>query len=49
MTNYRAVSLLTVFSKVVEKAMNSRLSQCVRTYNILVTEQRGFRQGAHLV
>ena len=45
MTNYRAVSLLTVFSKVAEKAMNSKLSQCVRAYNILVTEQHGFKQG----
>ena len=45
MTNYRAVSLLTLFPKVANKAKNSRLSQCVHTYNILVTEQRGFRQG----
>jgi hypothetical protein len=45
MTNYRPISLVTVFSKVFEKAMHSRLSQHLHTNNILVTEQHGFRKG----
>jgi hypothetical protein len=45
MTNYRHISLLTVFSNVFEKAMHTRLSQHVHTDNILVTEQYGFRKG----
>jgi len=45
MTNYRPFSLLTVFSKVLEKAVHSRLSQQLHTNNILVTEQYGFREG----
>jgi len=34
-----------VFSKVLEKAMHSILSQCLCAYNILVTELYGFRKG----
>jgi len=45
MTNYRPFSLLTVFSKVLEKAMHSRLRQQVHTNNTLVTEQYGCREG----
>jgi len=45
MTNYKPISLLTVFSKVLEKAMHSRLSQHLHTNNTLVTEQYGFRKG----
>ena len=44
MTNYRAVSLVTIFSKVHNKDRLSRLSQHLYT-NILVTEQHGFRKG----
>jgi len=44
MTNYRPISLLMVFSKVLEKAMHSRLSQHLHTNNILVTEQYSFRK-----
>ena len=43
--NYRPISLLTVFSKVLEKALHSRLSQHLHTNNILVPEQHGFRKG----
>ena len=39
MTNYRPVSLITVFSMVLMKAIHSRLSQHLHTTNILVTEQ----------
>jgi Notch-like protein len=44
MTNYRPISLLTVFSKVFEKAMHSRLNQHLHANNILVPEQHGFRK-----
>ena len=45
MTNYRHISLLTVFYKVLEKAMNSRLSEHLHTNNIVVAEQYGFIKG----
>ena len=45
MANCRLISLLMVFSKVLEKAMHSRLSQHLHANNILVTEQCGFRKG----
>jgi hypothetical protein len=45
MTNYRPMSLLTVFSKALKKAVRIRLNQCLHANNILVTEQYGFRKG----
>jgi hypothetical protein len=45
MTNYRPISLLTVFSKVFEKAMHSRSSQHQHTNNISIPEGHGFRKG----
>ena len=45
MTNYRSVSLLTFFYKVLEKPKHSRLCQHLHTNNKLVTEQYGFRKG----
>jgi hypothetical protein len=47
MTNYRPISLLTVFSKVPEKVMYNRLSHHRYTNSILVPEQFGFRQGKY--
>jgi hypothetical protein len=44
MTNYRPISLLTTFSKVLEKFMYNRLSHHMQTNNILVPEQSGFRK-----
>ena len=44
MTNYRPILLLTVSSKVLKKAVHSRLSQHLHTNNILVTEQYGIRK-----
>jgi hypothetical protein len=44
MTNDRPVSVLTVFSKVLEKGLHSILSQHLHT-NILVTELCGLRKG----
>jgi len=46
MTNYRPVSLLTIFSKAPDKGMHIRLSHHLNTNNILVTEQNGFKKGA---
>jgi hypothetical protein len=45
MTNYRPIPLLTVFIKVLEKAVQSRLSLHLHTNNILVTVQYSFRKG----
>jgi hypothetical protein len=45
MTNYRHISLPTVFSNVLEKAMHTRLNQHLQTNNLLVREQYGFRKG----
>jgi hypothetical protein len=45
MANYRPISLLTVFSTVLEKVMYNRLSHRMHTNNILVPKQFGFRQG----
>ena len=45
MANCRLISLLSVFSKVFEKAMYCRLNQHLHTSYILATEQYGFRRG----
>jgi hypothetical protein len=45
MLNYRPISLLTTFSKVLEKVMHNMLSHYLRTNNTLVPEQFGFRKG----
>jgi hypothetical protein len=42
-TNYRPISLLTSFSKVLEKAMNIQLLKHVHENNISAEEQFGFR------
>jgi hypothetical protein len=42
MTNYRPISLLTIFSKVLEEVM---LIHYMHTTSILVPEQFGLRQG----
>jgi hypothetical protein len=46
MTNYRPVSLLTSFSKVLEKIIYERLLQRIEINSILVEEQFGFRPSA---
>jgi hypothetical protein len=43
--NYRPVSLLTTFSKVLEKDLYSRLIGHFDTHQLLVDNQYGFRKG----
>ena len=43
--NYRPISLISVFSKIVEKLIYSRLMLFVTKNNILNDVQRGFRKG----
>jgi hypothetical protein len=46
LTNYRPISLLTVFSKVLENVTYNRLSQHMHTNSILIPEEFVFRQGS---
>jgi len=41
--NYRPISILTPFSKIVEKVLQTRLLRHLTDFNILVNEQYGFR------
>jgi hypothetical protein len=43
-SNYRPISVLPVFSKILEKIMYNRLSSFVEKYDILAEEQNGFRR-----
>lgn len=45
MTNYRPISLLTIFSKVLEKTIKTRLELFLQSNNILTDRQYGFRKG----
>jgi hypothetical protein len=45
MSNYRPISLLTTFSKLIENVMYNRISHYLKADNILVPEQLGFRKG----
>jgi hypothetical protein len=45
MSNYRPISLLSTFSKVLEKVKYNRLSHYLQANNILVPEQFGSRKG----
>jgi hypothetical protein len=45
MSNYRPISLLTAFTKVLEKVMHNRLNHYLQTNNVLISEQFGFRKG----
>jgi len=44
-SNYRPVSLLTSFSKISEMVMQTRILKHLTKYNILSTEEHGFRIG----
>ena len=43
--NYRPISLLPIFGKILEKLMYSRLYSFVQSQNILHKSQYGFQQG----
>ena len=43
-SNYRPISLLTSFSKVIEKLIYKRLHHYLDQQKVFVSEQRGFRQ-----
>ena len=43
--NYRPISLLSVFSKILEKLMVVRLTTYLELYEIIYPNQFGFRQG----
>jgi hypothetical protein len=45
MSNYRPITLLTIFFKVLKEVMHNSLSHYLQTNNILVPEQFGFRNG----
>ena len=46
MSNYRPISLLTSFSKVIEKVICNRLQNDITVNNILAEEQYGFRNNS---
>ena len=43
-SNYRPISLLLIFSKILENTMYSRLNQHLSTNDLLAMEQYGFRK-----
>ena len=43
LTNYRPISLLSIFSKILEKLMYTRLTRFIEKYEILYNKQFGFR------
>jgi hypothetical protein len=43
-SNYRPISLMTSFSKVLEKALHNRLSEYINNNNLLIGQQFGFRK-----
>ena len=44
-TNYRPISLLSQFSKILEKIVSTRLDSFIEKHNILTDSQYGFRTG----
>ena len=45
MSNYRPISLLPIFSKILEKVMYSRIIHFIEKHNILYKNQYGFQKG----
>ena len=45
MSNYRPISLLPIFSKILEKLMYTRVMDFITKFNILYTNQYGFQKG----
>ena len=44
MNNYRPISLLSIFDKIIEKLMHNRLYSFLEDHNILYKKQFGFRK-----
>ena len=44
-SNYRPISILPIFSKILEKLMHKRLNSILDRYNILYKHQYGFQRG----
>jgi hypothetical protein len=44
-SNYRPISLLPIFSKILEKLMYTRIIDFIKRYNILYENQFGFQEG----
>ena len=44
MSNYRPISLLSIFNKILQKLMYKRLISFINKYNILCDDQFGFRE-----
>lgn len=49
MTNYRPIALLSIYSKIFEKAMYNRVTKFLEKYNILNDSQFGYRDGRNTV
>ncbi len=45
MDNYRPISKLCILSKILETLVNKQLTQYLNDYNILSSNQSGFRKG----
>jgi hypothetical protein len=45
MSNYKSISLLIIFSKVLERVMQNRLSYYLQANSVLIPKQFGFRKG----
>ena len=43
-SNYRSISLLTVFSKIFEKLLHKRMLSFIKKHNTIIPEQFGFRE-----
>ena len=45
LSNYRPISVLPAFSKILERVIYNRMVHCLDNYNILCHQQFGFRKG----
>ena len=46
LNNYRPISLLSIFDKIMEKLMHKRLYEFLQEHNILFQNQFGFRKNS---
>ena len=47
--NYQPISLLSTFSKIMEKLMATRLNNYLELHSIIYHEQHGFRAGFYAI